>query len=54
MEKPTVCAIGRNILPSIPIKVRMGIYTMRIIISPNAALLLILDADTKTSLSISV
>ena len=45
MAKPTVIAIGLNILPSMPIKVRIGIYTIKIIISPKVALLLILEAD---------
>ena len=53
MANPTVLAIGVNILPSTPTNVRIGMYTIKIMISPNAALFLILEADTKTSLSIS-
>ena len=53
MAKPTVCAIGRNILPSTPTRVRIGIYTIRMMISPKAALVRILEADTNTSSSIS-
>ncbi|MNR54075.1 hypothetical protein D3C85_1741990 [compost metagenome] len=43
IAKETVCAIGPNIFPSIPTKARIGKYTIRMIISPNAALLLILE-----------
>ncbi|MNS72844.1 hypothetical protein D3C72_1062640 [compost metagenome] len=53
MAKPTVCAIGRNILPSTPTNVRMGMYTIRMMISPNAALVRMREAETKTSSSIS-
>ena len=53
MAKPTVFAIGVNILPSTPTNVRIGMYTIKIMISPNAALFLILEAERNTSSSIS-
>ena len=51
--KATVCAIGLNIFPSIPSRVKIGRYTMRIIICPKTALFIILLADELTALSIS-
>ena len=54
IAKPTVLAIGVNIFPSTPTKARIGKYTIKIMISPKAALLLIFDAEVNTSLSISV
>src|SRR5687767_11074973 len=53
MAKATVCAIGLNIFPSTPTSARMGRYTIRIMISPNAAEFLIFDEDSYTSASIS-
>ena len=35
--KLTVCAMGRNILPSIPVKAKIGMYTMRMIVTPKTA-----------------
>ena len=40
--------MGLNILPSIPCKVSKGMYTIKIIICPNTALLIIFEADCWT------
>ncbi len=48
----TVWAIGRNILPSMPTSARMGMYTIRMMISPKAAELRILMELSVTSASI--
>jgi hypothetical protein len=47
--KPTVIAIGLNIFPSVPTNAKIGMYTIKIMISPNAALLRIFEADLYTS-----
>ena len=46
IAKLTVWAMGLNILPSMPTSANIGRYTIRIMISPNAAEVLILDADS--------
>ena len=46
--KATVCAIGLNILPSIPCKVNIGRYTIRIMICPKTALFIIFPAENPT------
>ena len=43
IAKETVCAIGPNILPSIPTNAKIGKYTIKMMISPKAALVLILE-----------
>ena len=48
----TTCAIGRNILPSIPTSAMMGIYTIRMMICPKVAELIIRLADSNTCSSI--
>ena len=53
MASITVCAMGLNIFPSIPTKARIGMYTIRIMISPKAAELLIFLEAVNTSPSIS-
>ena len=52
MANPTVSAIGRNIFPSTPCKERMGKYTIRMMICPKAAELIIRLALPPTALSI--
>ena len=49
MANETVCAIGVKVLPSIPVKVHKGRYTIRIMISPKAAEVLILLDAVNTS-----
>ena len=44
MANITVCAIGLNILPSMPTKAKIGMYTIKMMISPKAAELLIFIA----------
>ena len=53
MANETVFAIGVNIFPSTPVNVRIGIYTMRIMICPKAAEFIIFSADSSTAASIS-
>ncbi len=50
--KATVCAIGLNIFPSMPSSVKIGKYTIRMMICPNTALFIILPAALSTVLSI--
>ncbi len=45
MAKNIVIAMGRNIFPSMPARVMRGMYTIIIIISPNAAEWRIFDAE---------
>ena len=48
IAKITVCAMGLNILPSMPTSAKIGRYTTRMMICPKTALLLNFDADSYT------